>query len=192
MVGAAIRRSAVVALLAVSLTGCFVVPCPDDEDDSLVAAFIRAFGMCEPISVAAKGNIDLEPYYIVYTEVLPESIGGPGLAESLVEFRDEAVALTQADPVLQQLGENLAETWSARTQFFVDGLGIEAPVTQQMIDAMEDWLDRLAASGSMELAEEIAAARAARPPLQSLVGLDMNAFRAAVLPPDGVFRDDFE
>ena len=192
MVGRTIARAVAVALLAASLGGCFVIPCPDDEDDSLLAAFIRYFGMCEPILPAAKGNIDLEPYYIVYVEVLPESIGGPGLADSMVAFRDEAVALTQADPVLQQLGENLAETWSARTRFFVNGLGIEAQVTQEMIDAMDGWLDRLASTGSPQLAAALAAERAARPPLQSLVGVNMNAFRAAVLPPDGVFRDEFE
>ena len=190
MVGVGLVRTVAVALAAMALAGCYVIrPCPDG---TLYSIFLRASGMCEPSPVGTKGATDYDAYRVVYVEVLPDSVGGPELAQALAAHRDEAIALTVEDPILAQLGLDLADAWALRTQFFVDGLGSEALVTPEMIGAMENWLDRLASTGSPELAAAIAAGRAARPPLQSLVGVNMNAFRAAVLPPDRLFRNDFE
>lgn len=185
-------RHLAVCALALALAGCHIAPCPDDEN-SILYAFMYAIGLCGFVDeTAAKGGVDFDAYRIVHQQVLPQSVGGPELAALLAQFRDEAVSLTLADVTLAATGQNVAMQWSARTRAFVDGLGIEANVTQAMADSLDAHLDRLATNASPGLASAIAVERAARPPLQSLVGLNMDAFRAAVLPLDRVFRDEFE
>jgi hypothetical protein len=61
-----------------------------------------------------------------------------------------------------------------------------------MIAAVDAFLSRLSAEGSAALAQAIAEERAAIPPFATFVGLDLDAFRALVLPGDVMFDDGFE
>jgi hypothetical protein len=60
------------------------------------------------------------------------------------------------------------------------------------IDAVDAFLQALAANGSAALAQAIAEERAALPPFASLAGLPFDAFVQQVLPREVLLRDGFE
>jgi hypothetical protein len=136
--------------------------------------------------------VDGDAYRIVFHDVLPRSVGGPDLRLLVEAHAAEIDALRKADPALAAQARQLLEAWSLPTRFFIDGIGAEARVTQDMAEQFEDFLDALSVQASPELQSALTQERAARPAFDSLVGLDMNAFRAVMLPSLEVYRNGFE
>ncbi len=176
-------RSIAAAGMALALTACCNgEKCPFIDLKSTA---------CSAASPYPAGT-DLAAFVEVYLETLPESRNGPSIAVALAQHETEAIALTNQDAELCTRGRALAAQWDDHTRLFVEGFGGEAVVTQPMVDDFAAYLDRMQQIGSPALAAAIAAERAAVPPLASLAGRNMDAFRAAVLPLDQVFADDYE
>jgi hypothetical protein len=75
----------------------------------------------------------------------------------------------------------LLTLWQPNLQALVNGNGASATITARQAQALDSFLDTLAAAGSPALQQMIATERAALPPLPTFVGMTMEEARGVVL-----------
>jgi hypothetical protein len=142
--------------------------------------------------VAASSAVDLRAYSGVRDALFADALDGPRLRQRYDTFSPEIAQRMRADPALWRDGAAALGLWSEPLARLLAGSGASRSVSPDMIDAVEAVLARLSATGSPALAAAIAEERARLPPLATLVGMDMDTFRATVLPDDRVFGHGFE
>jgi hypothetical protein len=141
---------------------------------------------------AAASAVDLRAYSGVRDQLLPAATNGPRLRQRYDTFSAEIAQRMRSDPVLWIVAATALSRWSEPVARLLAGQGASRTVSTEMIDAVDAALNLLSATGSPALVDAIAFERAQLPPLQDLVGLDMNQFRAAVLPAQRIHDDQFE
>jgi hypothetical protein len=140
----------------------------------------------------AASAIDLRGYSDLRDVVFAEASDGPRLRERYAQFSPEISQRMRSDPALWRTVATALSLWSEPLARMFAGAGTTRSVSAEMIDAVDAVLVTLSTTGSVALAQAIAEERARLPAFATLVGLDMDAFRATVLPDDRVFADQFE
>lgn len=136
--------------------------------------------------------IDLGAYSRVRDQLMPASNSGARLHARYNAFSSEIIDLAMAHPALALAAGSTLSQWSQPVRALLNGDGQAYTVNQDMIDAVNSSLLLMSQHGSIALQEVIADERSRLPPLQSLVGLDMDAFLAITLPNSRLFSDGFE
>jgi hypothetical protein len=141
---------------------------------------------------AGPGAADIGALARVRDVLMPDSSAGPRLLARYQTFNPEVIALMRGDPTLWRDAATVLARWARPVRDLVDGRGAQRVVDQDMVDAVDGFLQRLSTTGSPALAAAIADERARLPPFGDLVGLSMDEFRAIALPADLILRDGFE
>lgn len=149
-------------------------------------------GLFQRLAVAAASAVDLRAYSGVRDQLFPAAANGPRLRQRYDTFSPEIALRMRNDPALWIAAATALSLWSEPVARLLAGNGASRTVTADMIDAVDTALTLLSATGSPALVDAIAFERAQLPPLQELVGLDMNQFRAVVLPAQRIHDDQFE
>ena len=123
---------------------------------------------------------------------MPASDAGPRLHARYDAFSNEVIDLAIAHPELAAAAASTLAQWSQPVRALLNGDGQAYTVSQEMIDVVDTTLALMTQHGSVALQDVIAEERSRLPPLQSLVGLDMDAFLASTLPNSRLFGDGFE
>jgi hypothetical protein len=135
-------------------------------------------------------TFDAQVYLRVRDELLAPAANGPRLVQRYYAYSPEIVGRLLLDDGLRaQAGDTLGRWAGLLESYFAGGNPI---VDTAAIDAVDAFLQALAANGSAALAQAIAEERAALPPFASLAGLPFDAFVQQVLPREVLLRDGFE
>lgn len=145
-----------------------------------------------PAGSITTSVLDLGAYSRVRDELMPASDAGPRLHARYDAFSNEVIDLAIAHPELAAAAASTLAQWSQPVRALLNGDGQAYTVSQEMIDVVDTTLALMTQHGSVALQDVIAEERSRLPPLQSLVGLDMDAFLAATLPNSRLFGDGFE
>lgn len=149
-------------------------------------------GLFQWLAAAAASAVDLRAYSGVRDQLFPMAINGPRLRQQYDTFSAEIAQRMRTDPALWVAAATALSLWSEPVARLLAGQGASRTVSADMIDAVDSALNLLAVNGSPALVDAVTFERAQLPPLQDLVGLDMNQFRAAVLPAQRIHDDQFE
>lgn len=161
---------------------CVVEAAANDPPQPAASALLRGTG----------GPADVQAFARLRDGIMADAIDGPRLISRYATFSPYIVGRMIADPTLLDDAATVIRWWSPGVRALVDGDGAAETVSAGMIDAVDDFLVRLSGAGNPALTQVIAEERAQLPPFASLVGLDMDEFRDAVLPTDVTFGDGFE
>ncbi len=149
--------------------------------------------------VAPLGNafptlnaVEVGVYAGVRDLLLADNPTGARLRQRYAEFSAEIVALMASHPSLWRDFASTLSLWGEPLERLLAGQGASRSVSAEMIAAVDTVLQTLTQLGSAPLAAAIADERARMAPLPEFIGLDLNAFAAAVLPSDRLFADSFE
>jgi hypothetical protein len=143
-------------------------------------------------AVLAAAAVDLRAYSAVRDQLFATAANGARLRQRFEQFSPEIAQRMRSEPALWGAVATTLSLWSEPLLRLQAGNGASRTVSAEMIEAVDTTLQQLSALGSPALAQAIAEERALLPPLDGLVGLDMNQFRAAVLPADRVYANGFE
>lgn len=141
---------------------------------------------------SVSAAVDLRAYSAVRDQLFANAANGSRLRQRFDQFSPEIAERMRSEPALWGAMATTLTLWSEPLLRLQAGNGASRTVSAEMIAAVDNTLQQLATLGSPALAQAIAAERALLPPLDSLVGLDLNQFRAAVLPADRVYGNGFE
>jgi hypothetical protein len=148
--------------------------------DGLCAAGTTAYAAAtlaqEPAQEPAQETLqplDLNVLYTVRDAVMSESDEGQRLIDVYYAQSPEIAQLMIADTNLLQQGVATMESWQPALRSITFGAGNTATISAEQVEAMNGFLDALAAAGSSELQQVIAAERATIQ-LDTLVGQTMN------------------
>ena len=136
--------------------------------------------------------VEVGVYAGVRDLLLADNPTGARLRQRYAEFSAEIVALMASHPTLWRDFASTLSLWGEPLERVLAGQGASRIVSAEMIAAVDTVLQTLTQLGSAPLAAAIADERARMPPLPEFIGLDLNAFVAAVLPSDRLFADSFE
>jgi hypothetical protein len=128
-----------------------------------------------------EGISGLQTAYQIRDSVLAGSARGRHYIDLYNAHGPEIVSLILADRNLFNNGYITLTRWLPGLQTLVDGSGGGAVIVQAQVDALDGFLGDLAAAGSADLQQDIAAERAALPNLDSFVGQTMVEARSAIL-----------
>jgi hypothetical protein len=144
------------------------------------------------LAALASSAVDLRAFSGVRDVLFPTAANGARLRQRYETFSPEIAQRMRTQPALWAAAATALTLWSEPLARLLAGQGASRTVTAEMIESVDEALLALANGASPELAQAIAFERAQLPPLASLIGLDMNQFRAAVLPADRLHGDHFE
>lgn len=141
---------------------------------------------------ATIAAVDVGVYSRVRDQLLANASSGSRLRARYVLHSPEVVARMLDTPTLWRDVSSALTWWSGPLRELLAGRGRNVTVSADMIDSVGVVLNTLSAIGSAGLAATISDERARLPAFNSLVGLDLEAFRRAVLPTERIFADRFE
>jgi hypothetical protein len=138
-------------------------------------------GLSAPPAAASVSDEGVESYRTLRDQILIETLRGQRYARLYDTYNAEVFGLLAADAALRADALALLQAWQPLVQVLADGRGDSAIIQQAEVDALESFLNALAAAGSPALQAMLAAERARLPPLPSLVGQNMAEAQAIVL-----------
>ncbi|MFO1494328.1 MAG: VCBS repeat-containing protein [Lysobacterales bacterium] len=141
---------------------------------------------------AVASAIDLRSYSEVRDRLFADARDGARLRQRYEQFSPEISLRMASDPAIWRAVASALSLWSEPLSRLLAGAGATRSVSADMIDAVDAVLLTLSATGSVALAQAIADERARLPAFDTLVGLDLETFRATVLPADRLFAESFE
>jgi hypothetical protein len=109
----------------------------------------------------------------VRDQVMAQSPEGQRLIDLYVDFSPNLAEAILPDPALTAEGDAVIELFVPGLQALVEGRGGEVTITQEQVDAVEAFLDHVAAVADSDLQQAIAQERSRRP-LQAMVGSTMD------------------
>jgi len=143
-------------------------------------------------TLTSLASVDVGAYSRVRDELLANSSDGARLRARYALHSPEVVARMLNTPTLWRDVSSALSLWSVPLRELLAGRGRNVTVTEDMIESIDVVLNTLSSTGSAALAAAVIDERARLPAFSNLVGLDLEAFRRAILPSELIFADRFE
>jgi hypothetical protein len=138
-------------------------------------------GFSAPQAAVTAQVDNAQSYRSLRDEILVQTLRGHRYARLYDLHNAEVFALLAADAGLRADALALLQTWQPLVQALTDSSGDDAIIQQSYIDALADFLDALAATGSPALQSMVAGELARLPPLETLIGQSMAEAKAITL-----------